>query len=538
MAKLTREYLEEALAQAKKQLPAWAYAAIRNAARPRAGGRSRHRDDRPSAMEKIAIAELKPAALREMGDDDLRAAWSRLHQWFANATRRKRPTETLVRAARWAQDELKRRGLAHRDSALTQAVDEIRKGQPVAKAAPVNSRDLTTEETIEQVAERGSKFSHAESGYSEPNADPATVCGACRFFLRDPQAERGSCVAVDGEVAWFGGCDLFIGAADEARSILKATVPLEQRVTVPTVGPEGAAILFIGSSASSMDAARREPLVGPAGETFAELYLRPLHVTRREVAITNAAPLLLTDGGLSREPTADELDEWAGWLEKEVDRIGPRVVVALGEQAAAALGGAADFKLPHPAAVRRFGDSGEVGRKIKQVAKALAAPPAEIEIAKADPEKRIVYGIVMDPYGASGAEPDAHNDWNSPAEIEKAAHAYAKGPRKIRLQHSGPAKAQVVETWVEQYQTRDEYLKAMAGEPHKVTRRPFGDDKIHSGAWAMGVELGEKEWAAYEAGEINAFSPGGLGYRAPVTRGEMPKVTFVELVEQLQPKPT
>jgi hypothetical protein len=281
-----------------------------------------------------------------------------------------------------------------------------------------------------------------------------------------------------------------------------------------------------------MDAARREPLVGPAGETFAELYLRPLRLTRREVAITNVAPLVLTDGAGAREPTIDELFEWGEWLNKEIDRIDPGLIVALGERAAEALGSSADFKLPHPAAVRRFGDSGEVGRKIARVRKALAAPRATVEIAKADPLKRIVYGIVMDPYGASGAEPDAHNDWISPAEIEKTAHEFAKGQRKIRLQHSGPADAKVVETWVEQYPSRDEYLKAVRGDPHKVARRRFGDDRIHSGAWGLGVELGPKEWGLYEAGEINAFSPGGFGFRAPLDRSQMPRVTFVELVEQ------
>lgn len=527
MAKLSREYLEEVWNEAKKQLPKWAYAALRNEARARSGGRARHRDDRPNTLEKIAITDLKPAALRAMKEDELRAAWSRLHQWFANARRRKRPTTPFVNAARSARAELQRRGLAFRETDLTQAIGDVQKA-----AAPTNARELTTEETIEQVAERGSKFSQKEAGYSEPNGNPATVCGACRFFLRDPQAERGRCVVVDDEVAWFGGSDLFIGAEDEARAILKPEVAKEDLVTVPTVGPEGAAIMFVGSSASSLDAARREPLIGPAGETFAELYLRPLHVARREVAITNAIPLLLTDGSNAREPTPDELDEWREWLEKEVDRIAPRLLVALGEQAATALGEAADFKLPHPAAVRRFGDSGEVGRKIRRLRKALDAPEATVVISKADPLKRIVYGIVMDPYGAFGAQPDAHNDWTPPAEIEKTAHAFAKGPRRIGLQHKGPANAKVVETWVEQYQTRDEYLRAMNGEPHKVTRRRFGDDHIHSGAWGMGVELGAKEWAAYEAGEINAFSPGGQGVRAPLTRSQMPRVTFVELVEQ------
>jgi hypothetical protein len=533
-----------------------------------------------------------------------------------------------------------------------------------------------------------------------------------------------------------------------------------------------------------MDAARREPLVGPVGETFAELYLAPLGLQRQEVAITNAVPLLLTDGAEVREPTPDEVDEWSDWLQQELDRIAPRLVVALGSVAATALGELADAKLPHPASVRRFGDTGEVKRKLRRVREALEnvqkqrprgleegsentrgaaanrewadrwhellpksgkgrfvyqhhwrglsedetrlsdsslldtdrslhgdlrlegdgglwgwavligsaadnrraggdklltmkpgdqrklrlqaklqqptgwldvgtskphviesggpgataekaakifaidsgtyrlgvvrrssaeifldggrlkgryiiqlaeadddgdrrrfwlidkpedqqpiaerrdradligelkqkgqkflvwAKPGErpekidvrtgkvvkaeqwIEISKADPVKRIVYGVVLDPYGRDGPQEDAHLDWNPPAEIEKTAHAFAKGDRKIKLQHDGPANATVVETWVEQYPNRGEYLKAMRGEPHRVHRRKFGSDALHSGAWVLGVELGEKEWQAYEAGEINAFSPGGHGIRRPIARSQMPNVTFIDLVEQ------
>jgi hypothetical protein len=70
----------------------------------------------------------------------------------------------------------------------------------------------------------------------------------------------------------------------------------------------------------------------------------------------------------------------------------------------------------------------------------------------------------------------------------------------------------------------------MALKPHKVVERPFGADKVHSGSWCLGVELGAKEWEMFKTGEINAFSPGGLGVRTPIARSVMPKVTFVELV--------
>jgi hypothetical protein len=152
-----------------------------------------------------------------------------------------------------------------------------------------------------------------------------------------------------------------------------------------------------------------------------------------------------------------------------------------------------------------------------------------VDIRKADPVKRIVYGVVLDPYGKNGAEFDAHNDWNPPAEIERTAHAYLKESRVVGLQHQKKADAAVVESWVEQYPDREQYLAAMRGEDHKVYRRSFGTDVLHSGAWVMGVQLGPDEWKLYEDGKITAFSPGGFGNRKPITREQMPKVTFIDI---------
>jgi uracil-DNA glycosylase family 4 len=548
MADLSREFLEEVFAEAKKTLPKWVYAVMRRAAMSRAGGRARHRDDRPNSFEKIALNAIQPAALTDMAEDELRSVWSKLNQWHKSAVNRKRPTEPILKAASAAMAELQRRNLKYRETALSAEAAKGCKPEQAKKAAmPTNNRGWTTEQTIEQVVERKAKFSTEESSYVEPNEDPATVCGACRFFLRDPQA-KGTCVVVEGEIAWSGGCELFIGAAEEARSILLSTKAkktkeeiLKSAGSVPTIGPQGAAIMFVGSSPGGIESARGEPMVGPAGETFRDLYLAPLKIAREEIAIAKAVPLLLTDGAQIREPTVDEVDDWKPWLNAELDRIKPGLVVALGEVASKALGDRADFKLPHPASVRRFGDSGEVGRKIKQIKKRIGQPHqatrpenTTVVITKADPVKRIVYGVVLDPYGEDGAQEDAHFDWTPPAEIEKAAHNYMKGKRVVGIQHMLKAVATVVESWVEKYPDpeRENYLKAMQNVPHKVGRRKFGTDVLHSGSWVLGVELGQKEWQAYEDGILNAFSPAGSVIKTKMKRSDMPEVTFVDVIEQ------
>jgi hypothetical protein len=106
-----------------------------------------------------------------------------------------------------------------------------------------------------------------------------------------------------------------------------------------------------------------------------------------------------------------------------------------------------------------------------------------------------------------------------------------KSSRVINLQHEEKAKGTVVESWIEQYPD-GEYKKAMNGEDHKIYTRKFGSDVIHSGAWALGVQLGDAEWKAFESGKLNAFSPGGVGMRTEITKEKMPIIEVIELFEK------
>ena len=145
-----------------------------------------------------------------------------------------------------------------------------------------------------------------------------------------------------------------------------------------------------------------------------------------------------------------------------------------------------------------------------------------VNIYKADKAKRIVYGVVLDPYIV-----DAHDDYVSPKEIEETAHNFMISSRTIGLDHGGATDAQVVESWVEKYPTEEDYKKAIAGEAHKAHRKPFGDDFVHSGSWILGVKLSPENWAKVQAGELNAFSIGGFGTREPMDASEMPAVEFI-----------
>ena len=135
--------------------------------------------------------------------------------------------------------------------------------------------------------------------------------------------------------------------------------------TMPT---RAARVAFVTTDPSPLELARDEALVGDAGRVFVETYLDALGIEKAEVAVIPAIPIPV-DG----RPSVAEAVQWHGWVRKQLERTGG-VVVALGRVARAAAGDLADFTLPHPAAVLKRGDNGEVARKARAIRKALSEP--------------------------------------------------------------------------------------------------------------------------------------------------------------------
>lgn len=383
-------------------------------------------------------------------------------------------------------------------------------------------RGFNREAAWADMRERINEISKKHGFYSKP------------LFWSYPAGKRGGGLVVYGAFS-VSCCELvhLSGSVDPEIPLVKMPGTVEKELfaehsehsnpDVPGTGPENAPVAFVGASLEPLEKARGEQFVGDVGLCFIKKYLEPLGLKREDVYLTSLVPKVVFGANT---------EAWREEQIKKLEESRPSVIVALSQEVGRGLGDLADFTLPHPAIVSRR-DSGEVGRKIRQVKKLIAnrqAPP--IRITKADEIKRIVYGVVLDPYGDNGPEEDAHNDWNPPASVETAAHNFAKGEMVIGLQHVRKAQAKVVETWVEQYPTRVDYLAAMKNKAHSVYSREFGDEIVHSGAWLMGVELGPVEWGLFLKGEITGFSPGGFGSRTLLKKNEMPKVKIVELVKR------
>jgi len=324
---------------------------------------------------------------------------------------------------------------------------------------------------------------------------------------------------------------------------------------IPFAGPQGAPLVFVSATPTNLEFARKEGLAGQDGEIFQEKYLSPLGLTKKDVGIGFAIPVRCP------EPNNDHIDLWRDSLLKSLSIYDSAKVVALGRWAKEALGPIASFSLPHPAAVRRHGDRGEVQRKLKSIRKVLdnkdvtidskpssSSSPMQgesgatladsiselsqggslrVSVAKSLPEKQIVYGVILDPY-----QVDLHNDWIPPAEIEATAHDFLTKSRVVGLRHAGKAEAEVVESWVEVYPTKEDRELALQNLPHRANRREFGGDVLHSGAWVAGVKLTDELWELHKRGELDAFSIGGFSFKTQVSTDAMPEVEFIDLAPQ------
>lgn len=119
-----------------------------------------------------------------------------------------------------------------------------------------------------------------------------------------------------------------------------------------------------------------------------------------------------------------------------------------------------------------------------------------IPIRKVSEEKRLVYGIVLEPGAPDNT--DAHKDWVSAAVIEKAAHAFlARYHRQsqLGLQHKmfGEIGVALAECYIAPVDFE------MNGEP------------VSKGSWVMVTKVEDDAlWEKVLKGEFTGYSIGGV----------------------------
>mgnify|MGYP003652398326 FL=1 len=68
----------------------------------------------------------------------------------------------------------------------------------------------------------------------------------------------------------------------------------------------------------------------------------------------------------------------------------------------------------------------------------------------------------------------------------------------------------------------------MDAEPHDAYKLQLGADTVTSGSWILSTKLGDELWAAFKAGDFEAYSIGGYGERENVDPAIVPTVNYLE----------
>ncbi|MCV3272143.1 UdgX family uracil-DNA binding protein [Roseobacter sinensis] len=107
-------------------------------------------------------------------------------------------------------------------------------------------------------------------------------------------------------------------------------------------GPETAELMIVGEQPGDQEDLQGRPFVGPAGQAL-DAALQAAGVSRAEVYLTNAVKHFkyVTRGKrrLHQRPNSSEIAHCRWWLDAELARLHPRIVLALGAVAAQALTG-------------------------------------------------------------------------------------------------------------------------------------------------------------------------------------------------------
>ena len=107
-------------------------------------------------------------------------------------------------------------------------------------------------------------------------------------------------------------------------------------------GPEHADIVFVGEQPGDQEDIQGRPFVGPAGQLLTRA-MAEVGIDRKATYLTNAVKhFKFEQRGKRRihsKPTAGEVTHYRPWLMKELELVGPKLVVALGATAVLALTG-------------------------------------------------------------------------------------------------------------------------------------------------------------------------------------------------------
>jgi uracil-DNA glycosylase family 4 len=173
----------------------------------------------------------------------------------------------------------------------------------------------------------------------------------------------------------------------------------QRQQAVPGEGAADADILFIGEAPGWHEDQQGRPFVGPAGHFLDEL-LRSIDLSRGDVYIAN---VIKCRPPANRDPLPTEIAACRKWLDRQIELIGPKVIVTLGRYSLAqffpgdAMGkargnprkkdGMIYFPMYHPAAALHQGSLRKVIMEDMLKIPQLLAEKVEVKAEEQQPEQ-------------------------------------------------------------------------------------------------------------------------------------------------------
>jgi uracil-DNA glycosylase family 4 len=162
---------------------------------------------------------------------------------------------------------------------------------------------------------------------------------------------------------------------EEIRACQDCELAKHRTRVVPGEGAENADLLFVGEAPGWHEDQQGRPFVGPAGQ-FLDQLLASIGLRREEVYIAN---VIKCRPPQNRDPLPAEIQSCGKWLERQIEIIGPEMIITLGRYSLARyfpnesigkihgkprkLGGVIYYPMYHPAAALH---QGSLRRTIEQ----------------------------------------------------------------------------------------------------------------------------------------------------------------------------
>jgi uracil-DNA glycosylase len=115
--------------------------------------------------------------------------------------------------------------------------------------------------------------------------------------------------------------------AQEASTCTRCRLAKERTNVVFGMGNPKAGLMFVGEAPGQQEDLQGLPFVGRSGQLLDRLILEEMGLTRQDFYIANAVKCRPPG---NRDPLPDEISTCSPYLEKQVQLIGPRVVITLG----------------------------------------------------------------------------------------------------------------------------------------------------------------------------------------------------------------